>query len=195
MTQLKRRATYQYGTLVPEPRRRGPDIWVYRFFENRNGKRVRRKALVGTLDELPKRADAERACEKLRLAANAESDESTPTMCGIIGRYIQEVLKPCLDVPLGGVQEEAAPMSFQTAGSYRSVLNTYVSPRWESYNVSEFERPQVRAAIEQWLASLLRCTGNFGGFGAQDGAARFYHHEVGIQVRCEVGLFGTESDG
>ena len=94
MTQLKRRATYQYGTLVPEPRRRGPDIWVYRFFENRNGKRVRRKVLVGTLDELPKRADAERACENLRLAANAEVDESTPTMCGVIDRYFQEVLKP-----------------------------------------------------------------------------------------------------
>ena len=47
-------------------------------------------------------------------------------------------------------------MSFQTAGSYRSVLNKYVYPRWESYKVSEFERPQVRAAIEQWLASLLR---------------------------------------
>ena len=134
MTQLKRRTTYQYGTLVPEPRRRGPDIWVYRFFENRNGRRVRRKVLVGTLDKLPKRADAERACENLRLAANAESDESTPTMCGVIDRYIQEVLKPCLDVPLGGVQEEAVPMSFQTAGSYRSVLNKYVSPRWESYN-------------------------------------------------------------
>ena len=51
MTQLKRRATYQYGTLVPEPRRRGPDIWVYRFFENRNGKRVRRKTVVGTMGQ------------------------------------------------------------------------------------------------------------------------------------------------
>lgn len=59
MTQLKRRATYRYGTLVPEPPRRGPDVWVYQFFENRNGKRVRRKAAVGTLDKLPKRADAE----------------------------------------------------------------------------------------------------------------------------------------
>lgn len=35
----------------------------------------------------------------------------------------------------------------------------------------------------------------FGGFGSQDGAAHFYNHEVGIQVRCEMGLFGTESDG
>jgi hypothetical protein len=90
MRQLRRRATYQYGTLVLEPRRRGPDVWVYRFFENRNGKRVRRKTIVGTLEKLPKRADAERACENLRLAANTECDESIPTMCGIIDRYIQE---------------------------------------------------------------------------------------------------------
>ena len=160
MTQLKRRATYQYGTLVPEPRRRGPDIWVYRFFENRKGKRVRRKTVVGTLDKLPTRADAERACENLRLAANAEVDENTPTMGGVIDRYIQEVLKPCLDVPLGGVQEETVLMSFQTAGSYRSMLNKYVSLRWGSYKVTEFQRPQVRAAIEQWLASLLRSARN-----------------------------------
>src|SRR5258708_32354261 len=99
MTQLKRRATYQYGTLVPEPRRRGPDIWVYRFFENRNGKRVRRKVLVGTLDELPKRADAERASENFRLAANADSDATTPTMCGIVDSYMQAGLKPCSEVP------------------------------------------------------------------------------------------------
>jgi integrase len=195
MTQLKRRATYQYGTLVPEPRRRGPDIWVYRFFENRKGKRVRRKTVVGTLDKLPTRAAAERACENLRLAANAEVDESTPTMCGIIDRYIQEVLKPCLDVPLGGVQEETALMSFQTAGSYRSVLNKYVSPRWESYKVTEFQRPQVRAAIEQWLASLAAICPKFGGSGSQDGTAHFHNDEVGIQVRCEVGLLGTESHG
>jgi len=82
MTDLKRRVTYQYGTLVPEPRRRGPDVWVYRFFENRKGKRVRRKAIVGTVDEMPQRAEAERACEKLRLAANAENTESTPRWAG-----------------------------------------------------------------------------------------------------------------
>lgn len=163
MTHLKRRVTYQYGTLVPEPRRRGPDVWVYRFFENRKGKRVRRKAIVGTLEEIPLRAEAERACEKLRLAANAENDESTPTMGGVVNRYIEGVLKPCLNVPLGGVQEESAPMSFQTAGSYRSMLNRYVLARWESYRISEFDHPQVRASIEQWLASLQRSTMNSAG--------------------------------
>jgi len=62
-------------------------------------------------------------------------------MGGVVNRYIEEVVKPCLNVPLGGVQEESAPMSFQTAGSYRSMLNKYVLARWESYRISEFDRP------------------------------------------------------
>src|SRR5207302_932445 len=33
------------------------------------------------------------------------------TMRGLAGRYVEEVLKPCLDVPLGGVQDESAQMS------------------------------------------------------------------------------------
>jgi integrase len=158
---LKRRHTYQYGSLLPESRKRGPDVWVYRYFERGNPKNIRRKAVVGTLEELPRRADAERACERLRLTANPEAAaETKPTMRGVIDRYIGAVLKPCLDVPLGGMQEETARMSFQTASSYRSVLNNYVSPRWETYNVSEFESPELRAAIEEWLSRLLRSARN-----------------------------------
>jgi integrase len=157
MNHLKRRTTYQYGTLVPESRKRGPAVWVYRFTENNNGKKSRRKVIVGTLEQFPKRADAKRACEHLRLAANAQAGtERKATMQGLIDRYITEVLRPCLDVPLGGMQDESAPISFHCAKSYRSVLNRYVSPRWEGYKVSEFARPQVRAAVEKWLGSLLR---------------------------------------
>ncbi len=102
MNSLKRRTTYQYGTLMPELRKRGPNVWTYRFSERNNDKRVRRKVIVGTLDDLPTRADAERASEHLRLAANREVrfDRKT-TMRGLVGRYVEEVLKPCLDVPWG----------------------------------------------------------------------------------------------
>src|SRR5246127_5798675 len=55
---------------------------------------------------------AARASRLASKAANAENDESTPTMGGIVSRSIDEVLKPCLKVPLGGVQEESALMSF-----------------------------------------------------------------------------------
>jgi integrase len=161
MNSLKRRSTYQYGTLVPESRKRGPKVWVYRFSEHINGKSVRRKVIVGTLDDLPTPADAERASEHLRLAANPEvrTDRKT-TMRGLIDRYVEEVLKPCLDVPLGGVQDESARMSCHCARSYRSVVTKYVSPRWEEYNVVRFERTEVRASIEEWLRSLLRSNRN-----------------------------------
>jgi len=162
MTNVKRRVNYQYGTLVPEPRRRGPDIWVYRFFENRaRGFDARRSSEHSTkcrsvrrLSEPVRNSDSLRMRRMMRaLPRWAGSSTGTSKKCS----------KPCLKVPLGGVQEESAAMSFQTAGSYRSMLSKYVLARWESYRVSEFDRSQVRASIEQWLASLQRSTGNSAG--------------------------------
>ena len=39
MNQKKRRLTYQYGTLVLEKRSRGPNVWVYRYFEIEKNRR------------------------------------------------------------------------------------------------------------------------------------------------------------
>jgi hypothetical protein len=69
-------------------------------------------------------------------------------------------------------------MSFQTAAFYRSVLNKYVSARWGSYRISEFERPQVRASIEQQLASLERSTANSDL--APNPYGTFQHHELSV---------------
>ena len=38
-------------------------------------------------------------------------------MGGLIDRYIEQVLRPCIDVPLGGVQDSAAPISFHCASN------------------------------------------------------------------------------
>ena len=161
MSELKRRSIYQYGTLVPESRKRGPSVWAYRFLQSVNGKRRRRKVILGTMEQLPTRMDAERACEHLRLAANKEeSTRTSPTMRGLVDRYIREVLQPCLEVPLGGEQDEARPMSFQNAKSYRSTLNKYVLPRWEKCRVEQFEEAEVRAGVEEWLRSLQRSSRN-----------------------------------
>jgi integrase len=161
MNPRKRRATYQYGTLVLESRKRGPDVWVYRYFELENGKKRRRKRIVGTQVQYPTRSAAERAAEHLRLAANAENhNHEWPTMGGLIDRYIEEILRPCLDIPLGGVQEDAATISYHCAMSYQSALNKWVRPRWEVYQVREFERPAVRSSVEDWLRSLWRSARN-----------------------------------
>jgi hypothetical protein len=84
-------------------------------------------------------------------------------MGGLIDRYIEQVLLPCIDVPLGGVQDSAAPISFQCAKSYRSTLNRWVRPRWESYRLRDFDKPAVRATIEEWLHSLWRSPKNVDG--------------------------------
>jgi hypothetical protein len=94
MNQLKRRATYQYGTLSQETRQRGPDVWAYRHFELVDGGKRRRKTIVGTVEQYPTRAAAERACECVRLVANAENlNPQSPTMRGLIDRYIGQVLR------------------------------------------------------------------------------------------------------
>jgi integrase len=154
MNQAKRRSTYQYGTLTQESRRRGSDVWVYRYFETINGKKSRRKRIVGTVEEYPTRAAAERACEHVRMAANAETTTpESPSLGGLIDRYIEQVLRPCLDVPLGGGQDEFAQISYHCAKSYKSALNRWVRPRWETYRVREFEQASC-ACRNQGLAQI-----------------------------------------
>jgi integrase len=161
MNQRKRRSTYQYGTLVLEKRNRGPNVWIYRYFEIENGKKRRRKSIVGTQEEYPNRSAAERAAEHLRLSANAEiNNHECPTMRGLIDRYIDQVLRPCLNVPVGGSQDSASPISYHCAMSYKLVLDKWVRPRWETYRVREFEKPAIRATVEEWLRSLGRSSKN-----------------------------------
>ncbi len=75
-------------------------------------------------------------------------------MGGLIDRYIERILRPRLDVPLGGVQDSAAPMSFHCAKSYKSVLNRWVGPRWENYPLQDFNKPAGRASIEEFLMAF-----------------------------------------
>jgi hypothetical protein len=51
MNQLKRRMKYQYGTLTLETRTRGPCVWTYRYFDWVDGRKRRRKAIVGTVEQ------------------------------------------------------------------------------------------------------------------------------------------------
>jgi hypothetical protein len=57
MSTLNRRQSYQHGSLLREKRKRGPDVWVYRYFEiTTAGERKRSKVIVGTIQQFPTRA-------------------------------------------------------------------------------------------------------------------------------------------
>jgi len=76
----KRRKTYQRGTLYLEPRKRGPSVWKYRYFETVDGNRKRRKAIVGTILDCPTKSEARLASDHLKMQANTESTKPNVTV-------------------------------------------------------------------------------------------------------------------
>ena len=60
-------ARYQYGNLTVRKRKKGPTVWQFRWAEN--GKR--KSVLIGTVEKLPSKADAEKAVEYLRIKINS----------------------------------------------------------------------------------------------------------------------------
>jgi len=161
-----------------------------------NGRKWRRKTIVGTLEQYPTRVAAERACEHLRLAANAETlVPECPTIRGLIDRYIEQVLQPCLDLPVGGEQDTSARISFQCAKSYKSVLDKWVRPHWESHRVCDFDHPAVRSAIEELATFLVALATKPEGPCAENRTLHLKRTEAYFQVRGEVGLSPREPDG
>lgn len=72
-----RRTRYQEGSLTSEERKRGPAVWVYRWWEKDiNGKSVRRKVQLGTLEQFPNESRAQAAADALRLTINHQSKRS-----------------------------------------------------------------------------------------------------------------------
>ncbi len=124
---------YQYGTLTIRKRKKGPDVWQFRWLENGKLKSV----LIGTTERLPTKADAERAVEHLRIKINARNLQRqfhAITVEALVERYKVEEL----------------PTRYSTRVAYLSYLKRHIMPRWGSVLVEN-----VRALeVEGWLRSL-----------------------------------------
>jgi integrase len=125
-----RRSRYQYGNVTREARKRGPDVWVYRFYDD-NGKH--KKVPIGTIDEYPTKAAAQKAAEPLRAIANPD-DPRVLKMATVIAHYMREELP-----------ERASTRTF-----YLPWLNNYIKPKWGSYDMHRIQP----FAVEQWLKTL-----------------------------------------
>jgi integrase len=67
------RARYQRGSLVREERKVGPDVWIFRWREQTSSGRVKRKVVVGTVEQYRSKAAAQKATEALRVNVNKET--------------------------------------------------------------------------------------------------------------------------
>lgn len=128
------RARYQSGTVQLKQRKRGDDVWVFRYYDE-NGKR--RSKDIGSISKLPTQSDAERAAGGLRLIVNADSLGGRVIRFGaLIDRFMAEEL----------------PERKSTARTDTGWVENYIRPRWADLTLEQVARP---FPAEEWLKSLM----------------------------------------
>src|SRR5450755_5109655 len=134
------RTRYQHGNLQLDNRSNGPDVWVYRWREYLpNGKKQRRGEMIGTTEQYPTKADAQRASEHLRLTANSDNPGALDLTFGaLLDRYTKEEM----------------PERHSTNMAYRSYIETHIRPRWAHLPLNKLVARGASFTIEQWLKSL-----------------------------------------
>jgi integrase len=144
------RVRYQRGCLRLGQRKKGPDRWEFLWWDNEStGVRVRRKAIIGTVQQYPNLENAWQASNGLRVSINETRNrqrEQPVTVADLVDHYIAtELASDQLD---GG-------KSHATRTIYRDFLTRWVRPIWGSLNIRD-----VRTiAFENWLRQVQRADG------------------------------------
>src|SRR5919109_126479 len=143
-----RRTRYQQGCIAKERRNNGPDVWIFRWREfDPDGQRVNRKVVIGTVDQYPIRAAAQKAADALRIHVNKETPRAAllPLTCEqLVSHYVERELS-----------EGNHNRSYSTKAAYRCYLDKWILPRWRSYKLCEVKT----VAVEEWLGSLSLAAG------------------------------------
>jgi integrase len=145
------RVRYQGGYLRLGQRKKGPDRWEFLWWDSEpTGVRVRRKAIIGTVQQYPNLENAWQASNGLRVSINETRNrqrEQTITVADLVDHYIAtELASAQID---GG-------KSHATQTIYTDFLTRWVKPTWGSLNVRD-----VRTiAVENWLRKLPRVNGS-----------------------------------
>jgi integrase len=138
----------QDGSVTVERRKRGPDVWCFRWREaGPDGRRVHRRIVLGTIDELRSIASARKMAVGLRGEININDV-----------RIRRESIK-LADLSRHFLQRELTDrnprISYSTKKAYAGYLEKWIDPRWGEYRLLD-----VRAVeVESWLKSLNRAPG------------------------------------
>src|SRR5215472_9962598 len=133
----------QNGSLIRAERRRGPDVWEFRWREpGADGKRKHRRIVLGSVDQLADETAARQAIPALRLEFNrggAWLKTRSTTVSDLVSHYRERELDP-----------DTIWKTYSTKVTYEGYLDKWILPRWEKY-------PLVRVnagEVELWLRSL-----------------------------------------
>lgn len=131
-----RRARYQQGSLIIEERKRGPSVWVYRWWEKDiNGKPIRRKLQIGSSVQYPTESVAQAGADALRLTINnlLNRQKLRQTTVRILWEHY--------------CREELPLKEMSTQDAYILYAKNWVLPRWGNVLLEEVKTVEV----ERWL--------------------------------------------
>jgi integrase len=138
-----KKARRQKGSLCISANGSGTQVWIFRWWETlTDGRRVRRKRQVGTLDQYPTETTAEKAVRSWRLAvsANQAGVVSGVTMQALIDHFREREL----------VDKGEDGRAWSTRDRYEACLNSWIEPRWGREELTAIKAPLV----EEWLRKL-----------------------------------------
>ena len=142
------RLRYQRGCLRCIQRKSGPDCWEFLWRENNvAGKRVRRTAVIGTVEQYPTKDLAQAAVNRLRMCVNEDRNrqrEQRIPVADLVDHYIQTELA-----------EEADWHSHATRIVYREFLKRWIRPRWADLDIREVRT----VVVERWLRQMHKVDG------------------------------------
>jgi integrase len=133
------RTRYQYGSLETKERKKGKEVWEFRYYEpDARGERQRRAVMVGTREEYSTESAARKSpvvqAILLRLNAEQPSAAGAANFGAVIARYEQEEM----------------PERYSTSAAYQSYIKNQIRPRWAATPMSAI-KPM---AVEDWLRNL-----------------------------------------
>ncbi len=145
------RARYQRGYLRLGPRKTRPDCWEFLWWDTEpTGRRVRRKAVIGSVQQYPNVEAAWQASNGMRVSINEARNrqrEQAITVADLVDHYIK--------TELAGDPGDGAK-SHATRIVYKEFLARWVRPAWGDLNI----RAVRTTAVEHWLRRLMRLDGS-----------------------------------
>jgi hypothetical protein len=145
------RTRYHRGYLRLGHRKTRPACWEFLWWDNvPEGRRVRRKSIIGTVLQYPNVEDAWQASNGLRVSIN-EARNRQPEQVITVADLIDHYTKTELAIDLGDEGKSPA-----TRIIYKAFLGRWVRPAWGSLNI----RGVRTTAVEHWLRQLVRADGN-----------------------------------
>lgn len=138
-----KKARSQKGSLCLSVNGSGTEVWIFRWWEtSTDGRRVRRKRQVGTLEQYKTEEAAEKAVRNWRLVLRANQDGAVSriTMKALIDHFREKEL----------VDKGEDGRAWSTRDRYETYLNSWIEPRWGKEELTAIRAPLV----EEWLRNV-----------------------------------------